>query len=446
MKNINKINDGKLIKMGLTLVALIATIILVAGCAGAGQESPKTANLVVKSQYNQGLTLEYGAPINLVPETFLDFGALDEKRENEVASEVLMKLKVNTLSGAIDLEPSVFANLQCGTYFLTLGYNGEIKVIDVKVVDTVAPTISGLSSIDVFQDQPLDQADVAKLLEVSDLSPTQTNYDFSTVDFAKPGSYQLAIFAFDSSNNSTRHQVTINVLEPAQEDEEVATKRINNDDGSFSIKLILTKIVKEEPVVVVPEVVKPKPVDYVTSYSFASRTSQIIDVKVRGNTGTLSLHNKNNGVWSQVFSVFCYIGENGLSYDRTEGDMTTPGGYYWVGAAFGIASDPGCPQGYHQVTPYDYWLGSSDEYYNQLVDVRDGDYDLSGAEHLIDYTKAYRYSLDIGYNTDGVIGKGAAIFLHCSTGGTTAGCVSISESYMIRILRNLRSDTIIYIH
>ena len=43
---------------------------------------------------------------------------------------------------------------------------------------------------------------------------------------------------------------------------------------------------------------------------------------------------------------------------------------------------------------------------------------------------------DIAYNTNPVVpGKGSAIFLHVSTGGGTAGCVSLAESNLLEVLR-----------
>ncbi len=391
------------IKIGFSLIVIVGILGLFAASLPINEEVDREL-LVIKPQYLGGLHLEYGIAIDLDPATYLDFDKLSKSQESIIASEARLQLKTNTLDGVVDLNPTTSGKISNGDYALTLSYLDEIKVIDISVADTKAPIITGITKIDVFKGEPLEEDTIANLLQIDDLSPVATKYNFDDINFDKVGSYTLDVTACDANNNCASHAITINVLERPVVESEAA------------------------------------------NYSFSNQTSQIIDVKVSGNTGTLSLHNKENGVWTEIFSVFCFIGGNGLSYDRTEGDMTTPGGYYRVGLAFGIAEDPGCIQGYHQVTPYDYWLGSNDKYYNQLVDVRNGEYDLSGSEHLIDYKSAYAYSLDIGYNPDGVIGKGSAIFLHCSTGGNTAGCVSIAEDYMARLLRNLRSDTIIYIH
>ena len=85
-------------------------------------------------------------------------------------------------------------------------------------------------------------------------------------------------------------------------------------------------------------------------------------------------------------------------------------------------------------------------YYNKLVDARQTGIQWSSAEHLIGYPTAYRYAIAVNYNTACTPGAGSAIFLHCSTGGSTAGCISVSQSNMIRILQSLQGDTLIGIY
>ncbi len=182
-------------------------------------------------------------------------------------------------------------------------------------------------------------------------------------------------------------------------------------------------------------------------YSFAANTSQIIDVQASGSTGTLTLYNKNGNHFDKVLSTSCYVGRNGITSNKSEGDGKTPSGVYTLGQAFGVASDPGSTRSYLKVNSNYYWVDdSTSRYYNQLVDVSKVSKDWSSAEHLIDYTSAYKYAIAVDYNTDHTPYKGSAIFLHCSTGGSTSGCVAVSESYMVQILQSLKSDTRIYIH
>ena len=64
----------------------------------------------------------------------------------------------------------------------------------------------------------------------------------------------------------------------------------------------------------------------------------------------------------------------------------------------------------------------------------------SHAERLIRYPRAYRYAMFIGYNAPPhvLVGAGSAFFLHVGTGGPTAGCVSVSVSRMVWLLRHVR--------
>ena len=167
-----------------------------------------------------------------------------------------------------------------------------------------------------------------------------------------------------------------------------------------------------------------------------------------GSYGTLTLYNKDDDEWTEVFSTSCRVGKNGIISSKKEGDKKTPAGYFTLGQAFGVSSDPGCTRSYLKVTKNHYWVDDSgSEYYNQLVDSSEtGGVTWSSAEHLIDYKTAYKYAIAINYNTECTPGAGSAIFLHCSTGNATAGCVSVSETYMVKLLKALRSDTIIYIH
>ena len=190
------------------------------------------------------------------------------------------------------------------------------------------------------------------------------------------------------------------------------------------------------------------PQSFVSRYSFSGSTSQIIDVHRTGkSTGTLTVHNRNGGVWTQVLSVSCALGENGVSWNRRQGDKTTPGGVYTLGQAFGILDDPGSARSYHKVTKYDYWCGdSSSRYYNRLVDSRYVSFNKSSSEHLINYKGYYDYAVAINFNTEQNTKRGSAIFLHCKMRNYTAGCVAIPKQQMIWVLKNLRGDTKIYIH
>ena len=154
-------------------------------------------------------------------------------------------------------------------------------------------------------------------------------------------------------------------------------------------------------------------------------------------------YEKTKNAWTLRFAADGFFGKNGVKTDKREGDKATPSGVYTFGRAFGVADDPGAKLPYTKVTDLDVWVDDTkSKYYNQWASKNAPDADWKSAEQLIKYAKAYKYALAINYNTDPVVpGKGSAIFLHCSTGNPTAGCVSVPEEAMIFFLAFIDEET-----
>ena len=172
--------------------------------------------------------------------------------------------------------------------------------------------------------------------------------------------------------------------------------------------------------------------------SCASQTDQIVLVEYQsGSRAVLSIHEKQNGVWKELYSCTAYVGKNGIGKTK-EGDKRTPTGTFNLTTPFGIKADPGANMPYTQVTKYHYWCGSSgSQYYNQLIDTRVTDRQRTSAdEYLISYVPQYNYCMFIDYNASGEAGKGSCIFLHCTGSSTsTGGCVAVPESVMKKIIQ-----------
>ena len=164
----------------------------------------------------------------------------------------------------------------------------------------------------------------------------------------------------------------------------------------------------------------------------AGKTNQIV-VVVDHN---LTLWERIGGSWTKTVDVYAGYGANGMSADRTEGDMTTPIGAFPLLYAFGRDADPGTALEYRQITPNSYYSAASDGTYNTWVE---SSTPIPG-ERLMDYANLqYRYAVVIGFNMDPVVlGRGSAIFLHCK-GATwkTGGCVSVTQSDMVTLLDRL---------
>lgn len=188
----------------------------------------------------------------------------------------------------------------------------------------------------------------------------------------------------------------------------------------------------------VPQAEEPDNNSFAAGYAAASQYSQLVIVQSNGTNATVTMHELQNGVWTEILRTDGFVGSNGVG-EASEFTSATPQGTFPLYFAFGINPNPGTKVPYLQVDEYDYWVGdSSSPFYNQHARAdSDTDWDKSESERIIDYPTAYGYCLFIGYNIEGVPGKGSCFFLHCSNGRPTAGCVSVPESDMAFILRNI---------
>ena len=184
-------------------------------------------------------------------------------------------------------------------------------------------------------------------------------------------------------------------------------------------------------------------------------TNQLLIVAASGmdkTTCKVSMHERDGeGNWIQIFSVDGYVGKKGMVLDseRKEDCGKTPIGVYYFNKAFGIADDPGCSIPYIKVTKDLYWSGDMRDgmCYNEMVSINDlPELDIKSSEHLIDYTKAYQYCLNISFNEECTPGRGSAIFLHCMGNNKyTAGCVAVSKDTMIKIMKRVDPDCVVII-
>lgn len=161
----------------------------------------------------------------------------------------------------------------------------------------------------------------------------------------------------------------------------------------------------------------------------------------------LSLWNRTDLSWEMAFEVPCHYGKNGLSADRHDGDGTTPIGLFKVLYCFGNTPDPGAGMTYREVQRTSYWSGEKEDY-NTWVEVEPGTRDMSRSEHLYRFKISYKYAMAIDFNTNPQVwGKGFAIFIHCDylDDVTTAGCVALEEKYMLRLVKECKDGTYLWV-
>ena len=155
-------------------------------------------------------------------------------------------------------------------------------------------------------------------------------------------------------------------------------------------------------------------------------------------TATLTAYERAGDGWRRAFGPWpAGVGNRGIAPpgEKREGDGRTPSGVYGFDFFFGVAPDPGVRFPYRRITSRSIvWDDDpASPLYNTWVDL---DRQRAGAEPEPMYTTpAYDHGAVIAYNTARTPGLGSAIFLHVSTGGPTAGCVSLPASQLVEVLR-----------
>lgn len=151
-----------------------------------------------------------------------------------------------------------------------------------------------------------------------------------------------------------------------------------------------------------------------------------------------------------------YIGKNGLTNNKVEGDFCTPIGEYNLGFAFGTMNNE-FEYPYYKLNDKYYWVDDiNSTYYNNLVIINEKSLDTpypylkfsdkvtwNSAEHLIDYPIAYELAIVIEYNTQACIpGKGSAIFFHIQNENKdyTAGCIATTKENLLFIINWIGKD------
>ncbi|MFI6090159.1 L,D-transpeptidase [Streptomyces sp. NPDC051218] len=161
--------------------------------------------------------------------------------------------------------------------------------------------------------------------------------------------------------------------------------------------------------------------------------------RTSSTTGTVTWWDRSGGRWAKAGASAARFGANGLTEggSRKQGTNTTPTGLFRLPYAFGIKpAPPGTDYSYRRVAKNSWWCQDNDSRsYNRWTQPRPADCRAAESEHLITYDPQYVHALVIGFNYDRPVrGRGAGIFLHVNGRGATAGCVSVPEDAMRRIL------------
>ncbi len=164
---------------------------------------------------------------------------------------------------------------------------------------------------------------------------------------------------------------------------------------------------------------------------------QIILVNAIGNMADIFFFEKNtDNLWQQNTKLDTkgFVGQLGVSEHSYEGSRQTPAGLFSIGKAFYLQDVPQTNLDKFQITETTEWVDDpTSVYYNQLVDSSQISSSNWTSSEKMYFIPSYKYGFVINYNMgeekhwekDG-IGKGSAIFFHCSE-QPTLGCVGVSE-------------------
>jgi L,D-peptidoglycan transpeptidase YkuD (ErfK/YbiS/YcfS/YnhG family) len=158
----------------------------------------------------------------------------------------------------------------------------------------------------------------------------------------------------------------------------------------------------------------------------------------RSTTASYEVWQRSASGWTRVMGPWtAHVGYNGVAAAgaKREGDGRTPSGVYGFAFAFGVDTNPGTRLAWRPVSSRTLvWDDDSASHrYNLWTDTRYAD--AGRSPEPLQVTPAYDEAVVIAYNTARKPGLGSAIFLHVSTGRSTAGCVSLPAAALTKVLR-----------
>ncbi|THE12528.1 hypothetical protein E1I69_10750 [Bacillus timonensis] len=221
--------------------------------------------------------------------------------------------------------------------------------------------------------------------------------------------------------------------------------KMNDKTGwVYSEYLSDSKPVVEKSVVAAPPAPAPKPVtqpeisgNIADTLKTVNGNKQLILVTANGyntNRATIQAFEKDaNGKWNPILSTTGYIGKNGFTTNKKEGDGKSPVGKYTIGTAFGQKGNPGTKLSFRNITNDDVWVDDPESpLYNSWQSRSATQGQWKSAEDMMH--RLYTYGFVINYNTERTPYKGSAIFFHVGS-GYTLGCTATSEANVIKLLK-----------
>jgi len=187
-----------------------------------------------------------------------------------------------------------------------------------------------------------------------------------------------------------------------------------------------------------------KKLDIANSYAHRRRYRQLSAIRVRAAAG----NPRRGWLTAGQLTLPVALGRGGIRANKREGDGGTPRGRFHPRQLWWRADRHSRPRTLlpvRAIGPEDAWCEDpGDRHYNRSMRraAGQGGDRLKRADHLYDFI------VEIDHNTRPRIpGRGSAVFLHLARDnfGPTAGCVSMTKSAMLHLLRRLGPRTKIII-
>ena len=179
-------------------------------------------------------------------------------------------------------------------------------------------------------------------------------------------------------------------------------------------------------------------------YAIASGNSALSAIRVRAAAG----NPRRGWLTAGGLTVPVALGRGGIKADKWEGDGGTPRGTFRPRRLWWRADRHPRPKTLlpvRAIRQEDAWCEDpSSRHYNQPMRLA-GD---GGGDRLTRTDHLYDFIIEIDHNTSPrVAGRGSAVFLHLARldFSPTAGCISMTQSAMLRLLERLGRQTKIVI-
>ncbi|AGM30942.1 L,D-transpeptidase family protein [Mycobacteroides abscessus] len=173
---------------------------------------------------------------------------------------------------------------------------------------------------------------------------------------------------------------------------------------------------------------------------------QVVEVQGTGGTkAVVGTWQRKGDTWEPVErDLPSDVGSAGFTDVSSDDNPATPTGVFSLDYAFG--TEPSVAHGldYLQVDADDWWDGdpaSPDYNTHQRCAESACTFDTSLSEELDGYPRA----IVMGVNKSRVPGAGSAFFVHATDGGPSAGCVTLDDAALVRLIGWLRPGAVIAI-